>query len=112
MRIQEALPAREEGRVPLVVPISQMQTLKNPEGTTKARGQAARTERRIWNTCKLTQGELLTAHVPQEGGNLLMLRVSQGSRANGTLVSQAALGEPGSRCEKEDLGWPGAESLE
>ena len=27
-------------------------------------------------------------------------------------MSQAALGEPGSTHEKEDLGWPGAESLE
>ena len=43
---------------------------------------------------------------------MLALRVSQGSRAKGTLVSQAALGEPGSTHEEEDLGWPGAESLE
>lgn len=71
-----------------------MQTLKNLEGTTKARGQAARTERRIWNTCKLTQGRTPDSCVPQEGGDLLMLRVSQGwGQRYLEAEGQAALGE-------------------
>lgn len=43
---------------------------------------------------------------------MLALREGQGSRTKGTMGNQAALGEPGIRCGKEDLGWPHAESLE